>query len=101
LVICGMIATAGLRLLSSGKKDETYRLTTAISLSAALTLPLVATAQKDWFATLPPIAKLFLGNGVVLAITLAIAGNAILGAALRNGQEAGDEGPIRQDRPLA
>ncbi len=84
LVICGMIATAGLRLLASGTKDEAYLLTTAISLSAALTFPLVATAQKDWFAALPPIAKLFLGNGVVLAITLAITLNAILRAVLRN-----------------
>ncbi|HXU31550.1 MAG TPA: solute carrier family 23 protein [Thermoanaerobaculia bacterium] len=83
LVICGMIATAGLRLLASGQKDEAYLLTTAISLSAALTLPVVATAQKDWFAALPPIAKLFLGNGVVLAITLGILLNAILRAVLK------------------
>lgn len=83
LVICGMIATAGLRLLASGKKDEAYLLTTAISLSAALTLPVAATAQKAWFATIPPIAQLFLGNGVVLAITLGIALNAVLRAVLR------------------
>jgi len=50
LVICGMIATAGLRLLACGPKDDVYLLTTAISLVAALTLPLAAAAQKDWLA---------------------------------------------------
>ncbi|HEX9943056.1 MAG TPA: solute carrier family 23 protein [Thermoanaerobaculia bacterium] len=82
LVICGMIATVGLRLLGCGKKDEAYLLTTAIALIAALTLPPVATAQKEWYAALPPSARLFLGNGVVIAVTLGIALNAILRAVL-------------------
>jgi len=80
LVICGMIATAGLRLLACGPKDDVYLLTTAISLVAALTLPLAAAAQKDWLATLPPTGKLFLGNAVVIAITLGILLNATLRA---------------------
>ena len=37
---CGMITTAGIRLLSSGKKYGAYILTTDVSLVAALTLPL-------------------------------------------------------------
>src|SRR6185295_16369158 len=78
LVICGMIATVGLRLLSCGVKDEAWLLTTAIALIAALTLPPVAMAQTEWYAALPPIAKLFLGNAVVIAITLGILLNAIL-----------------------
>ncbi|HZF13637.1 MAG TPA: solute carrier family 23 protein [Thermoanaerobaculia bacterium] len=82
LVICGMIATVGLRLLGCGRKDEAYLLTTAISLMAALTLPLAATARKEWFAVLPPSAKLFLGNGVVIAITLGILLNGMLRAVL-------------------
>ena len=79
LVICGMIATAGLRLLACGPKDDVYLLTTAISLVAALTLPLAAAAQKEWLAALPPTGKLFLSNAVVIAITLGI----LLNAALR------------------
>jgi len=78
LVICGMIATAGLRLLACGPKDDVYLLTTAISLIAALTLPLAAAAQKDWFDALPPTGKLFLGNAVVIAISLGIVLNAVL-----------------------
>ena len=82
LVICGMIATVGLRLLGCGEKDEAYLLTTAVSLIAALTLPLAAAARKEWFAALPPSAKLFLGNGVVIAITLGILLNGMLRAVL-------------------
>jgi len=82
LVICGMIATVGLRLLGCGRKDEAYLLTTAITLIAALTLPLVATGQKEWYAALPPSAKLFLGNGVMIAVTLGILLNAILRSVL-------------------
>jgi len=82
LVICGMIATVGLRLLSVGPKDEAWLLTTSISLIAALTLPAASAAQKNWFAALPPAAKLFLGNAVVIAILLGIALNAVFRAAL-------------------
>ncbi|HEX3130625.1 MAG TPA: solute carrier family 23 protein [Thermoanaerobaculia bacterium] len=82
LVICGMIATAGLRLLSCGPKDDAYLLTTAVSLIAAVTLPLAAGAQKEWLASLPPTARLFLSNGVVIAITLGVLLNATLRAAM-------------------
>ena len=82
LVVCGMIATAGLRLLACGQKDEVYLVTTAVSLIAALTLPLAAASQKEWLAALSPTAKLFLGNGVVIAITLGVVLNAVLRAAL-------------------
>ncbi|HEV8632295.1 MAG TPA: solute carrier family 23 protein [Thermoanaerobaculia bacterium] len=83
LVICGMIAATGLRLLACGEKDETFYLTTAVSLAGALTLPLVAPAQKEWFATLPPLVRLMLSNGVVLAITLGVTLNGTLGTLLR------------------
>jgi len=82
LVVCGMIATAGLRLLASGVKDEVYFLTTALTLSAALTLPLAAPAQSAWFQAQPPLARLFLSNGVVIAITLGVTLNGVLRAAL-------------------
>lgn len=83
LVICGMIATAGLRLLACGEKDEVFLVTTAVSLIAALTLPLAAGGQKAWLESLSPTARLFLSNGVVIAITLGIVLNAALRAALR------------------
>jgi uracil permease len=88
LMICGMIATAGLRLLGCGPKDEVYLLTTAISLIAALTLPPAAAAQKEWLAALPPTARLFLSNGVVIAITLGILLNALLRTMLVRPEEA-------------
>ncbi|HKV13189.1 MAG TPA: solute carrier family 23 protein [Thermoanaerobaculia bacterium] len=83
LVICGMIATAGLRLLACGQKDEVFLVTTAVSLIAALTLPLAAGNRKEWLTSLSPTAQLFLSNGVVIAITLGITLNAALRAALR------------------
>ncbi len=83
LVVCGMIATAGLRLLACGQKDEVFLVTTAISLIAALTLPLAAGGKKEWLTSLSPTAQLFLSNGVVIAITLGITLNAALRAALR------------------
>lgn len=80
LIICGMIAQVGLRLLATAKPTEATFLTTAVTLIAAATLPLAAPAQKEWFAALPPLARLFLSNGVVLAVTLGILLNAGLGA---------------------
>jgi xanthine/uracil permease len=82
LVICGMIAIVGLRLIACGTKDEAWLLTTAITLIAGLTLPSVSMAQTAWYAALPPLAKLFLGNAVVIAITLGILLNAVFRAAL-------------------
>src|SRR6185295_18620652 len=92
LVICGMIAATGLRLLACGPKDDTYYLTTAVSLGAALTLPLVAPASKEWFATVPPLARLMLSNGVVLAVTLGVTLNGALGAVLGRGRTASSAG---------
>jgi uracil-xanthine permease len=82
LVVCGMIATAGLRLLACGEKDEVYLVTTAVSLIAALTLPPAAASRKEWLSSLSPTAQLFLSNGVVIAITLGVVLNAALRAAL-------------------
>jgi xanthine/uracil permease len=82
LVVCGMIAVAGIRLLAAGVKDEVYLLTSAVTLAAALTLPVAAPAQVEWFATLPAFARLMLSNAVALAAFLAIGLNAVLRAAL-------------------
>ena len=82
LVVCGMIAIGGLRLLACGPKDEVHFLTTAISLIAALTLPLAAAGRKEWLTALSPTARLFLSNGVVIAITLGVVLNASLRSAL-------------------
>jgi xanthine/uracil permease len=82
LVICGMIATAGLRLIGSGAKDDRTFLTTAVTLSLALTLPLVVPTSSEWFKSLPALAKLMLTNSVVIAVTLGVGLNAVLGTAL-------------------
>jgi xanthine/uracil permease len=87
LVICGMIATVGLRLVTCGTKDDAWLLTTAITLIAALTLPPVVTGQTEWYGALPPLARLFLGNAVVIAITLGILLNAVFRAALPSPQK--------------
>jgi xanthine/uracil permease len=83
LMICGMIAVTGLRLLGSAPRDDAAFLTTALTLAVSLTLPSAAAANGAWFAALPPLARLMLSNGVVLAITLGVGLNAVLAAALR------------------
>lgn len=88
LVVCGMIAAAGLRLLAHGRKDEVTHLVTAVALVPAVTLPLVARADEAWFAALPPVAKLFLSNSVVLAITLGVVLNAVLRAFIPEERQA-------------
>ena len=82
LVVCGMITVAGIRLLGSGEKDEAYLLTTAVSLVAALTLPLAAGRNPEWLGSLAPITRLLLTNAVVIATVLGISLNAALRAAL-------------------
>ncbi len=77
-----MITVAGIRLLSSGRKDEAYILTTAVSLVAALTLPPAAGRDPEWLASVAPITRLLLTNGVVIATVLAVTLNATLRAAL-------------------
>jgi xanthine/uracil permease len=57
-------------------------LTTALTLIAALTIPLAAPQAADWFAALPPSARLFLSNSVVIATCLGIGLNATLRALL-------------------
>ncbi len=85
LVVCGMITVAGIRLLSSGRKDEAYILTTAVSLAAALTLPQAAGRDPEWLASVAPITRLLLTNAVVIATVLAVTLNATLRAVLPRG----------------
>lgn len=83
LVVCGMIAVAGLRLLFAGEKDEAWTLTTALTLSAALALP-VAAAGSAWLKDQSDLVRLFMTNGVVIATVLGILLNFILRKALRS-----------------
>ncbi len=82
LVVCGMIAVAGVRLLSIGEKDEVYMLTTAIALIAAVTLPAAVGGNREWLGGLAPFTRLLLSNAVVIATILGISLNAVLRAVL-------------------
>jgi len=93
LVVCGMIAVAGIRLLSSGTKDEVYMLTTAIALVAALTVPVAAGGHGEWLRGLAPVTRLLLTNAVVLATVLGISLNAVLRAALPDGAGSAEGSP--------
>jgi xanthine/uracil permease len=82
LVVCGMIVTAGVRLLATALQSETALLTVGLSLVPAVTLPAAAAAQAEWLAGLSPGLRLLLTNPVVLATLLAVGLNALLGALL-------------------
>ena len=81
LIICGMIAATGLRLLATGENDDTHYLTTAVTLALALTLPLVAVHAIGSRACRR--SRLMLSNGVVLAVVLGVGLNALLSRLLR------------------
>ena len=85
-----MITVAGIRLLSSGKKDEAYVLTIAVSLVAALTVPLAAGRNAERLAQQARVTRLLLlTNAVVIATVLAISLNAALRAALPGRSRSG------------
>ena len=79
LLVCGMIAVSGLRLLATARDTLENSAVIGASLIPALTVPVyVRTALPDWLGSRPPLAQLLLTNTVVLAMLLAIGFNLVL-----------------------
>lgn len=85
LLVCGMIAVAGLRLLSAVPDTVENSIVIGASLVPAVVVPVTVRAQlPDWLATQAPLVQLLLTNPVVLGMLLAILFNLVLGGARKD-----------------
>lgn len=89
LLVCGMIAVSGLRLLASAEDTLENSVVIGASLIPALAIPVTVRAQLgETLGKLPPFVQLLLTNPVVLAMVLAISLNLLLNGLRRPTAEA-------------
>lgn len=90
ILVCGMIAVSGIRLLSVARPTPGNQVVAGTTLVVALGLPAYAryVLGSEWFESLPVLASLIVTNPVVLAVLLGIGLHAILNLAAGGG---GDE----------
>ena len=83
LLVCGMIATSGIKLVASAADTTSNAVVIGLSLVAAITIPAyVKSALPDWLAAQPPLVNLLLTNTVVLAMLLGIGLHGLLNRVL-------------------
>ena len=82
VIVCGMIAISGIRLLQAAPSDPRTDLTVGITLILSLGLPAIVPGVlgADGMEQLPAILRLLLTNSVVLAVLLGVGLNLILGS---------------------
>lgn len=79
LLVCGMIAVAGLRLLASAPDTPENAVVIGASLVPAIVVPVTVRAQlPEWLSAQAPLVQLLLTNPVVLGMLLAIGLNLLL-----------------------
>jgi len=83
VLVCGMIAISGIRLLGAARKTTGSLLVVGLTLVAAVGVPAYARfgPGEVWLGGLPLLLRLTLTNPVVLAVVVAVALNAIVVAA--------------------
>lgn len=84
VLVCGMIAVSGVRLLAAAKPTLANSLVVGTTLIAAVGLPGTIRSQlgEAWLTGLPPLAALLLTNTVVLAVLLGVGLNLLLNLVL-------------------
>ncbi len=89
VIVCGMIAMAGIRLLGAARPTAANLLMAGTTLVCAILVPIYVQQAlgEAWLAALPPFLRLTLTNTVVLAVLLAVGLNFLLNLALRGEQE--------------
>ena len=80
LVVCGMIAMSGVRLLAESGSDAGETLTAGFTLVCAVGIPYYANfvLGSAWLATIPAGLRLLMTNAVALAVLLGVSLNALL-----------------------
>ncbi|MCG8462135.1 MAG: hypothetical protein MI919_38110, partial [Holophagales bacterium] len=98
VLVCGSIVASGARLLARAPDTERSRLVVGITLVVSLALPAYVTSGlgEEWLSERSTFVALFLTNTVVLAVTLAVGTNAVLGL-LEHAAGRGPEASL--DRP--
>ena len=89
VIVCGMIALVGIKLLGTVKGTTANFLMAGTSLICAILVPIYVqhTLGEAWLDTLPTLLRLVLTNTVVLAVLLAIGLNLLLNIILKGEKE--------------
>lgn len=84
VVVCGMIALSGIRLLAAARDTPANSLVIGITLILAVGVPLYARfgLGETWLAALPALLSLVVTNPVVLAVLLGVGLNLAFGIVL-------------------
>jgi len=87
ILVCGMIAVSGIRLLAAAKPTHGNNAVAGTTLVIAIGLPVYAryVLGAEWLASLPSFASLVITNPVVLAVLLGVGLHAILNLAAGGG----------------
>lgn len=90
ILVCGMIAMSGIRLLAAAAPTAANGVVAGITLIVAVGLPVYArfVLGAEWLASLPSFASLVVANPVVLAVLLGVGLHAILNLATGGGTGA-------------
>lgn len=89
VIVCGMIALTGIKLLGTAKNTAANFLMAGVSLICAILIPLYVqnTLGAEWLDALPTLLRLVLTNTVVLAVLLAVGLNVLLNIILKGDSE--------------
>ncbi len=97
VIVCGMIALAGIKLVGQAKGTTANFLMAGTALICALLIPLYVqnTLGAEWLDALPVLLRLTLTNTVVLAVLLAVGLNLLLNIVLKGDREEGADRSTR------
>ncbi|MFQ5568259.1 MAG: uracil-xanthine permease family protein [Rhodothermales bacterium] len=96
VIVCGMIALAGIKLLGTARGTTANFLMAGTTLICAILIPVYVqhTLGEAWLATLPSFVRLLLTNTVVLAVLLAVGLNLLLNIIMKGeAEEDGSRSP--------
>ncbi len=89
MIVCGMIAVSGIRLVSAAPATTANSLVVGPTLIAAVTIPgyVKSSLGQEWLDRLPTLLALMTTNTVVLAVVLGVGLNFVLNLLLGGGEE--------------
>jgi uracil permease len=93
VIVCGMIALAGIKLVGTAKTTTANFLMAGTSLICAVLVPIYVqqTLGEAWLATQPMLFRLVLTNTVVLAVILAVGLHLVLNILLKGDAEEDED----------